>query len=224
MPASAARVLVVEDNDFTRTTLCGALRGAGVHVVADTASAPEALEMAGQHTPDVALLDLDLGRGPTGIDLAAALRRDHPRIGIVILTSYEDPRLTGRNVDHLPPGSQYLLKADLSDTDVLAIALERAVVMGRHPRRDEFPALPQVTGDLARLTDQQVQVMRLVAEGHTNGDIARRLDVSEKSVERVVLAIARELGIDAGEGTNRRVLIARAYLRATGAQALDDDA
>lgn len=221
MPTSAARVLVVEDNDFTRTTLCGALRGAGVHVVGDTGSAAEAIDLATELRPDVALLDLDLGRGPTGIDLASALRRAFPTIGIVILTSYEDPRLTGRNVDHLPAGSQYLLKADLRDTDVLAINIERSMVMARHPRRDEFPALPQATGALSRLSDQQVEVMRLVAEGCTNGDIARRIAMSEKSVERMVLGISRDLGIEAAEGTNRRVLIARAYLRATGAPGVD---
>lgn len=217
------RVLVVEDNDFTRATLCGALRGAGIEVVGDTASAAAAINIAAELRPDVALLDLDLGRGPSGIDLAVALRRTLDRIGIVILTSYGDPRLTGRNVDHLPPASQYLVKADLRDTDALVLALERAVALAHHPRRDEITGLPPVRGEIAALTDAQVEVMRLVAEGRTNADIARQREISAASVERTILAIARELGIDAGEGTNRRVLIARAYLRMSGAEHAHDD-
>lgn len=222
MSPLTSRVLVVEDNEFTRATLCGALRGAGVNVVGDTGAASDAITLAGDLRPDVALLDLDLGRGPSGIDLAVALRRDIPAIGIVILTSYEDPRLTGRNVDHLPPASQYLVKADLRDTDVLVLAIERALTLARHPQRETMPGLPPARGDLARLTDAQVDVMRLLAEGRTNADIARQRGISAASVERTVLAIARELGIDAGEGTNRRVLIARAYLRMSGAEHADD--
>lgn len=222
MSPFTSRVLVVEDNEFTRATLCGALRGAGVNVVADTATASDAIALADDLRPDVALLDLDLGRGPSGIDLAVALRRDLPAIGIVILTSYEDPRLTGRNVDHLPPASQYLVKADLRDTDALVLAIDRALNLARHPQRDAMPGLPPARGDLARLTDAQVEVMRLLAEGRTNADIARRRGISAASVERTVLAIARELGIDAGEGTNRRVLIARAYLRMSGAEHAHD--
>lgn len=60
----APRVLVVEDDGFTRTTLCAALRGLGIDVVADTGSAAQALDLAARHTPDAALLDLDLGPGP----------------------------------------------------------------------------------------------------------------------------------------------------------------
>ncbi len=211
------RVLVVEDNAFTRTTVCGALRDAGLNVVADTASAAEALDLAARHAPDAALLDLDLGEGPTGIDLAAALREAMPAIGIVMLTSYSDPRLTGRNVDHLPANAVYLLKGELTSAEALATAITTAVQRGADPAATSQSGLPAPRGRTAGLTDTQVEVARMVAEGLSNAEIASRRGVSPTAVERVVNRIAREMGIETSSATNRRVLIAREYLRQGGA-------
>ena len=66
----AMRVLVIEDDSFTRSTLVGALAHLGVNVSFSTGSAGEGLEFVKQSKIDVALLDLDLGAGPTGIDLS----------------------------------------------------------------------------------------------------------------------------------------------------------
>jgi len=76
-------VVVVEDDDFTRWTLRETLEGHGYTVVADCATAAEAFAAQKLHHPRVALLDLDLGRGPNGIDVAGTLRRNDPSIGIV---------------------------------------------------------------------------------------------------------------------------------------------
>lgn len=214
---SRARVLVVEDNDFTRTTVCGALRDAGVHVVGDTGSAADALALAAQTAPHAALLDLDLGRGPSGIDIAVALRESFPAIGIVILTSYGDPRLTGRNVDHLPGGSVYLVKSDLTSTDALARAIGASMRLAADAGSVSRSAMPAPRGSTAGLTDAQVEVARMVAEGLSNAEIASRRGVSDASVERIIMRIARELGIESDSSTNRRVLIAREYLRQSGA-------
>jgi DNA-binding NarL/FixJ family response regulator len=217
-----ARVLVVEDNAFTRTTVCGALRDAGINVVADTGSASEALEIARRVSPHAAVLDLDLGRGPTGIDVAVALREEFPTIGIVILTSYGDPRLTGRNVSHIPGGSVYLVKSDLSSAQALADAVDNSLRLAASPGAPGRSALPVPRGSTAGLTDAQVEVARMVAEGLSNAEIAARRGVSAPSVERIIMRVARELGIESTSATNRRVLIAREYLRQAGAD-LDRD-
>jgi len=86
-------VLVVEDDSFVRATVATALRFHEFDVVASVGNALEAMEEFRQHLPDVALLDLDLGQGPTGADLAVGMRRIQPEVGIVFLTSFEDPRL-----------------------------------------------------------------------------------------------------------------------------------
>ena len=104
------RVLVVEDDDFTRNLLISALRSQDCDVVLESASATYALKTASRMRIDVAVLDLNLGRGPTGLDLALGLRRNIPEIGILFLTSYKDPRLLGNSTQLAPHGSVYLEK------------------------------------------------------------------------------------------------------------------
>lgn len=216
-PSVKARVLVVEDHAFTRATVCGALRDAGVNVVADTGSAAEALELAARFEPHAALLDLDLGPGPTGVDVAMELRQMLPAIGIAILTSYADPRLTGRNVGHLPGGTVYLTKDDMTSADSIARAIGTSMRMAADAKGAATSPLPRPRGSTAALTDTQVEVARMIAEGLSNAEIAERRGVSPTTVERIIMRIARELGIETTSSTNRRVLIAREFLRRSGA-------
>ena len=205
------RVLVVEDNDFTRMTLSGALVNAGLEVVGETGSAAEAIRIARRRAPEAAMLDLDLGAGPSGIDLAVELRSAMPSIGLVILSSYEDPRLTGRNVSHMPADVVYAVKGKTGDARQLADLLETSVALAR----GEGDATVGPESVRVSLTDAQIDVMRLIADGMSNAQIAAARFVSESSVERIIGRISAELAIPADAG-NRRVLIAREYLRMTG--------
>ena len=213
MDDRSARVILVEDNDFTRTTLVGALRDAGFDIVGDADTAASGLRLARRLQPDAVVVDLDLGPGPSGADLAAEVRECLPDTGIVILTSYEDPRLTGRNLDHLPIDARYLVKSDLKSVQALAEAVHAAIDAARRP-----PIAPLVAESppSTPLTDAQIEVVRLVAEGLSNAEIARRRYISETSVERIIMRAARELGIETTSTHNRRVLLTRAYLAMTG--------
>ena len=210
------RVMVVEDDNFTRTTLCGALRNEGVRVVADIATAEGALDAVVRLRPDAALVDLDLGGGPTGADFVVEARRAIPTLGIVFLTSYEDPRLAGQSLDQLPTNARYLIKRDLSDARLLAETLARSVEAAHPGTTRAATARPLIRNSANQLTDAQVEILRLVADGLSNAEIARRRFVSEKSVERILLRIARELDIPTETGSNRRVLMTREYMRMSG--------
>ena len=216
MSSEAITVLVVEDDQFTRTTLCAALRHHGLTVAGEAKNARDGLELAKHASPDAALLDLDLGGGPSGIDLAHAVRQLHPRIGIVILTTYEDPRMAGHSLAALPVNTKYLLKRDMSDSAALPRALTEAVhaATGQLSSAIVPPLQPRTT---AGLTETQLEVMRLVAEGYSNGGIAEQRTVTEGAVEKMIHRIGRQLGVDAESQSNQRVLIAREYLRLTGA-------
>ena len=96
------RLILVEDDAFTRATLGDALAHQGFNVKARVATASEALAAQKDFDPQVAVLDLDLGIGPTGIDVAIALRSNNPKIGIGFLTTYKDPRLIESNLPNLP--------------------------------------------------------------------------------------------------------------------------
>lgn len=98
------KVLLVEDNDFTRSTVAAALRAEQCEVVGSVATAKEAVSLSGDLDFDCAVIDLHLGAGPSGIDLAHSLRRRDPDLGILILTSFQDPRLLDGDQRPLPPG------------------------------------------------------------------------------------------------------------------------
>lgn len=201
-------VLVVEDDDLTRITLTSSLRASGVTDVFATSTIGDAIELANIHFPSVALLDLHLGPGPTGLDLARQLRFLNPHIGIVILTSYDDPRLIGENPDFIPSGTHYLRKKDISDISVITDAI--AQTHGNIKTSNSVPTNTQ------SLSDNQLSILKLVAEGHSNGEIAKRRGVSTKAVEATLKRIAEKLGLEQDSSSNQRIHIARVYFRALG--------
>ncbi len=119
MAASKLKVMMVEDDEFTRATVKSALQSQGINIVYDTASVKDGVEFAKQNRPDVAVLDYNLGKGPNGIDLANQLRRMQPEIGIVLLTAFLNPAELDTKISQLPDGSRYLVKHSVSNIKVL---------------------------------------------------------------------------------------------------------
>ena len=210
------RVLLVDDDPFTRVMLTTTLQSLGCEVVADAGTVPAALRAAHELRPEVAVVDLDLGEGPTGIDLAHGLRRMVPGIGIVMLSTYEEPRLMGHNQPPLPVGSVYLVKKTVADPEVLG----RALRMSRESTRETAAAGAADSSPsslLSTLSDQQVEIMRLVAGGHSNAEIAARLSLTESAVEKAVARLIKQLDLKTGPGQNPRVMIAQVYYQLSGA-------
>ena len=201
------RVLIVEDETFSQTMLNASVQALGFDVVGVCSSAGAALDVARQDLVEVALLDLDLGPGPSGIDIAYALRDVNSTIGIVFLTSFSDPRLKDPGERPIPVGSRFLVKNRLTDAEDLRRVLSDVRHSPLRTVRVDFDALG--------LTDLQIEVLRLVAAGESNARIAERQGVSEKAVERTVQRISDTLGLDDATG-NRRVLMSRAYVELTG--------
>jgi DNA-binding NarL/FixJ family response regulator len=208
------RVLIVEDDSFTRVTLGVTVRALGCDVIGEVDSVTQALRIARDKQPSVAVLDLDLGAGPTGIDLARALRRSLPDIGIVMLSTYEEPRLIGPGQPDLPVGTIYLVKRSLADPHVLGWALRQST------DRETWasPSAPdRRTAALTALSDQQIEIMRLVAAGLSNAEIGRRRCMTEAAVGKAVARLIRQLDLRASQDQNQRVLIAQRYFELTGA-------
>ncbi|MCX6461335.1 MAG: response regulator transcription factor [Actinobacteria bacterium] len=208
------RVLLVDDDPFTLTMMSSMLRTIGCEVVGEATSAAQGLSEGHLHSPDVAVLDLDLGEGPTGIDLAHRLRAVIPSLGIVVLSTYEEPRLMGYNQPPLPAGSIYLVKRTVVDTAVL----ERALQMAVDPDLREGLANPESTTHAASsLSDLQIDLMRMVAAGYSNAEIARRRSLTVASVEKAIARLIKQLGLHASPAQNQRVMIAQVYYQITGA-------
>lgn len=206
MPTTA---LVIEDDDLTRVSLVAALASAGLSVIASAKTSAEAIDLAKKHFPHIALIDLHLGRGPTGVDVAHELRKNDPRIGIVFLTSFEDPRLISESKP-LPQGSQYLVKKDVSSIDVIAQAISSSLE-GKNRR-----IAPERPGSMSQLSNVQLETLRLLAQGLSNTEIARRRQVTEKSIEASITRLLKSLNISKTADSNQRVQLARLYFESQG--------
>ncbi|MGI9188028.1 MAG: response regulator transcription factor, partial [Gaiellales bacterium] len=164
---------------------------------------------------DVLVTDIDLAKvkGPNGIVVANVLRRLRPEIGVVLLTSYADPRLVGTKLDQLPTRTEYVRKNALRDIEALRGTIHRATAETTRPIA--------YTSDLP-LTDTQIETMRLVAQGHSNAEIARQRFVSEGAVSVSLRRIARTLGYGGNSTVNVRAQIVRAYYELAGASGAHD--
>lgn len=203
--------LIVDDDDFVRFLLTRTLADFGFDSVDDAASATEGIALSGLRRPDLAILDLDLGPGPTGIDVAYGLRKTFPALSVIILSSYQDPRLLGANRE-LPDGAIYLSKRDVGDVEVLRNAINEVVQTPRG-KREGAPEL-RLAG--RKLSDNQVEIMRLVAEGCSNAEIARRRILTEAAVEKAIARLIKQLELSPTKDENARVLITQAYFSLIG--------
>lgn len=208
----ACGVLIVDDDDFTRMALGAVVTGLGHRVLSQAASVVEAMDAARTIRIDVALMDLDLGEGPTGIDLAHGLRAVQPHLGLLLLSSYLEPRFMGRRSRGLPERAEFLTKQELGNPSLLGDALIRAAAGDARAHQDVNPAALQVPD----LTDTQIELMRLVAAGYSNAEIARQLWITEAGVNRAVTRLVKQLDLEVTKDRNPRVLIARAYADIAG--------
>lgn len=203
------KVAVVEDDALMRLAVVTALKQAGLDVVFEAATGTEAVDQAKKLKPDAAILDLHLGEGPTGIDVAVVLRRQNPKVALLFLTSFEDPRLLSTTLPELPFGSQYLAKSAVTEVGQILASLRAAL---------NFDSENAPTTNLGSLTKTQIEILKLVAAGHSNSEIAKQRFLTEKSVEVSISRIAKALGLKSDATQNQRVHIAQVYFRAVGKQ------
>lgn len=210
-------IMIVEDDSFTRSTLSAALRSLGINVVAESGSSREALVLGKTHLPSAALIDLDLGKGPTGIDLAYALRQVKRDIGIVFLTSYDDPRFLRPNLPPLPAGSQYLVKKSVGDIAIVTRSIKNSITSAQDMSRGSRTQKSGAGIHFSELTDIQIETLRLVSQGLTNSEIAKLRFITIKSVEQTINRIAKILNLPQDTTHNQRVHMARVFFRGSGA-------
>lgn len=206
------RILVVEDEGLMSALLLQLLSAAGFEAQA-ASDVLEARRVVEQFDPDAALLDIELGEGPNGLDLAHALHEQHPHIALIFLTKHPDLRSAGVSEDKLPAHCGFLRKDMISDSEYLLAAINAVLVDDprREYRHDLSPQRP-----LATLTSAQVEVLRLAAQGLTNGAIARARGVSERAIERMLQLIFAQLDIQTGGDINPRVEAVRRYVEVAG--------
>jgi DNA-binding NarL/FixJ family response regulator len=188
------RVAIVDDHELVRAGLSELLGAAGdIEVVATAADGSEALAAVARGRPDVVLMDLSMP-GMGGIEATRGIAAAHPGVRVVALTSFSDsPQVLGA----LDAGAIGFLLKDASPDE-----LREAV---RAADRGESPLSPKAAGALVAtrggsgtavdLSAREREVLRLVAEGLANKLIARRLEISEKTVKAHLTSVFQQIGV-----------------------------
>lgn len=205
------RVLIVDDDPLVCSLLAEVIRSLG-YETKSALSAAEARKICQSFDADVAIIDVDLGAGPNGFDLANNLKITNSAIAIIFLTNLVEPKLAGRSSKDLPAGHAYLLKSRMSDTSLLNQAIKEVSRGQGAEFRDDLKAINPL-GDLSR---SQMDVIRLVAQGKSNEEIAAERGTTVRAVRMILVRAFQSLGLDENLGPERRVLAAIKYLKTIG--------
>jgi DNA-binding NarL/FixJ family response regulator len=226
----AIRVILGEDSYLVREALRQVLAGAPqIELEAQCGDADALLREIEQRRPDVVLTDIRMPPTNTneGIRLAAQLRREHPDIGVVVLSQYADPGYVLQLLESGSEGRAYLLKERVHDRRQLVAAIE-AVANGESvidSKIVEVLVAARARGErspLAELTPRELEVLAAIAEGKSNSAISETLVLTKRAVEKHINAIFLKLNLShsqSAEDLSPRVKAALMFLgQADGTQ------
>ena len=222
------RVVLADDAALLRNGLARTLTDAGVDVVAQLGTAEELLDAVDEFGPDVAVVDIRMPPTRTDEGLVAAERiaNRHPEVGVLLLSHHLESRYAMRLLEETPERAGYLLKERVADVAVLADALRRiaegeCVIDPTIVSR--LVARKRQRGPLDELTERERQVLALVAEGHSNSAIAKKMFLARKTIEAHISQIFMKLVLRDSHDQNRRVLAVLAFLRRPSRPSSMDD-
>jgi len=212
------RIVIGEDSALFREGLARLLEDAGHEIVAKAADAPSLVEAVDATAPDLAIIDVRMPPDLTddGARAARAVRGEHPELGIVLLSQHVETR---HSVELVASGRfGYLLKDRVFDVDDFLDALRRVAAGGSALDPEvvaQLIGVHRAGNPLASLTSREREVLALMAEGRTNVGIARRLWLTERTVETHIGSILAKLGLANSDEDHRRVLAVLVHLSST---------
>jgi DNA-binding NarL/FixJ family response regulator len=215
---SETSVVLADDDVLLREGLASLLEGAGFRVLGQAGDATDLLSLVRQHAPDLVVVDIRMPPGHTteGLEAARVIREERPETGILVLSAHVE-------VEHamtLLAGGQgigYVLKRRVTDVEEFVETLERIARGGSvvDPALvQELVSARRRDDPLAALSTREREVLALMAEGRSNAGIARRLWVTEGTVEKHVRSILAKLELPETDDDHRRVLAVVAFLEA----------
>lgn len=204
------KLLIVEDDSMMLQALSSGLIANGISDVETANTASIAMQKFRSFRPDVSLIDIELRQGPTGVDVSHAMRKLNANVGIVFLTSLADPRLVDSRIPELPEGSVYLRKNSIKNLSEVIEALKFSI------SGQSKTIKSGIEDDFLDLTKAQFEIIRLIAQGHSNLEISKIRVTTVKSTENAIARLAKKLGITNSTNASQRVLLTRKYIELTG--------
>ena len=216
--SAKARVVLAEDDVLLREGLASLLERSGFEVVGQTGESGWILPLVRELTPDLVVVDIRMPPTNTteGLDAAREIRQEFPGTGILVLSAHAEVE---HAMELLATGQRigYLLKSRVTDVDEFIETLERILKGGSvmDPALvQELVSARRRNDPLAVLSPREREVLALMAEGRSNAGIARRLWVTEGTVEKHVRSILGKLSLPETEEDHRRVLAVVTFLEA----------
>lgn len=218
----AIRVVLAEDNTLLREGISRLIEGdADLELVGVASNLPELLDLVVKQEPDVVVTDIRMP--PTGTDegirAASWLREHQPKVGVVVLSQYTAPSYALELLEEGSAGRAYLLKERVAGANELTQTIRVVASGGSVIDPQVVDVLVQARAkhhksDLEWLTPRESEILAEMAQGKSNGAIAKSLNVSERAVEKHSNAIFSKLGLSEERDLNRRVKAVLVYLSA----------
>jgi DNA-binding NarL/FixJ family response regulator len=210
-------VMIAEDSAILRDGLVQLLTDRGFAVTRAVSDAVSLEQAVSESPPDVAVVDIRMPPTFTdeGLRAAIALRRSHPRLGILVFSQYVETRYAAELLAGGAARIGYLLKDRVADVTDFVEALVRVASGGTALDPEVVTQLmgaSRRTDTLAGLSSREREVLALMAEGRTNSAIAAALIISEGAVEKHVANIFLKLNLPTTPADHRRVLAVLRYL------------
>jgi DNA-binding NarL/FixJ family response regulator len=206
---SGKRVLVADDDVLLREGLAALLERSGYEVVGRVGDARVLLDLAREHEPDLAIVDIQMPHATEGLDAALVVRNELPRTAILLLSAHVEVRAL--DLLRHGPGIGYLLKGRVIEVDGFLEALERIRSGGSIVEQALIRELTARRDRLDRLSPRERDVLGLMAAGRSNTGIARLLGLEKATVERYVHSILVKL-VPPETADHRRVRVVLTYL------------
>jgi Response regulator containing a CheY-like receiver domain and an HTH DNA-binding domain len=199
----ALRVVIAEDDDFTRSLVADGLRAEGFDV-AEARMPDEAWTLVDEFGAHVLVTDLDFGAGVSAGPLLTRMHEERPWIPLVVLTSHLSPELAVSDAADLPDDLVYIVKSRLRRMQDITEAVRDALV-GRGSGRRPEPEAP------IAITAAQADMLRMLASGLTTRAIAERRGTTTRAAEAMIVRLYAALGVDSDEETTPRVAAIRLW-------------
>ena len=202
---SQTKVLLAEDDDFTRSIVAESLSQAGM-TIKSVSSVQEALAEIDTFDPHVVLTDLDLGNGPDGADLLTRVFLDRPWTGMVIITAHASPELAINDTSRIPESTVYVVKSQLQSIQYLVSAIEESI-----SKTGNFESRPVAEEEKITITSSQADILRMISDGLSNASIAESRGITLRAAEALIQRTFAALGVNGDPGVNPRVVAVRLW-------------
>ena len=199
------RVLLVEDEDFTRTMVGEMLSSSGI-TVRPVASVAEALNALDEFDPNVVLTDLDLGDGPDGADLLTKVAEERPWTGMVVMTAHASPELAINDASRIPEQAGYIVKSEIHSIQNLISVIQESIIMPGNFNGSDSESEEKIT-----ITTSQAEILRMIADGLSNTSIAEARGISLRAAEALIQRTFVALGVNGDSSINPRVVAVRKW-------------